>query len=48
MMADYAFKAVMDSLEQHKGNKALAALSLGISRAKLYRIIAGRKKPACR
>lgn len=48
MMADYAFKTVMDSLEQHKGNKALAELSLGISRAKLYRIIAGRKKPACR
>jgi len=46
MVADYAFKTVMDSLEQHKGNKALAALSLGISRAKLYRIIAGRKKPA--
>lgn len=46
MVADYTFKVVMDSLEQHKGNKALAALSLGISRAKLYRIIAGHKKAA--
>lgn len=44
MIDSYSLKIVLDSLERHKGNKMLAAASLGISRAKLYRIIAGQKK----
>ena len=39
IIEDFTYNIVMENLEQHMGNKILTAASLGISRAKLYRII---------
>lgn len=38
-LLNYKVKMVMDALKEHRGNKSLAARSLGISRPYLYRLI---------
>ena len=43
IIEDFTYNIVMENLDQHMGNKILTAASLGISRAKLYRIISKYK-----
>ena len=46
IIEEFTYNIVMENLEQHKGNKILTAASLGISRAKLYRIISNYENKA--
>lgn len=43
IVTDYSRQVILSSVERHNGNKAAAASALGISRSKLYRIIAERR-----
>ena len=41
IVGEYSSQVIKNTLEQYNGNKAAAASALGISRSKLYRLIAG-------